>query len=173
MPNDDEGIVRPSNIRSKPRETPMVAYLYQLSGHAVLHFASSNHAWHESSCNTVPRDVRIGICLVIAEAAACEKINATPRQMLQSASPATASSRNAALSVSTTRDEVLNALKSNMKVADDFNKLSLSSGCTVPVDTERVLKQAALNCAEVYFDDEEKQGLLMLAATMAEFSISS
>ena len=40
-------------------------------------------------------------------------------------------------------------------------------------DTERVLKQAALNCAEKHFDDEEKQGLPMLAARMAEISISS
>ena len=39
--------------------------------------------------------------------------------------------------------------------------------------TERVLKQAALNCAERYFDDKEKQGMPMLAATTAEFSISS
>ena len=47
--------------------------------------------------------------------------------------------------------------------------------CTVPVDTDRVLKQAPLNCAEKYFDDEEKHGLPMLAAmaTIAEFSISS
>ena len=106
---------------------------------------------------------------------ACEKINATPRQILQSASPATAASVNTALSVSTTRDEVLNALKLNLKVADDFNKPSLSSGYTVPVDTEGVLKQAALKCAEKYFDDEEKQGpgLPMLADMTAEFSISS
>ena len=55
---------------------------------------------------------------------------------------------------------------------DDSKKLSLSSGYTVPVDTERVLKQAALNCAETYFDDEEKQRLPMLVATMAEFSIT-
>ena len=36
-----------------------------------------------------------------------------------------------------------------------------------------MIKQAALNCAEKYFDDEEKQGLPILAAMMAEFSISS
>ena len=51
-------------------------------------------------------------------------------QIPQSASPATAASINTALSVSTTHDEVLNALKSNLKVAGDSNKLSLSSGCT-------------------------------------------
>ena len=106
-------------------------------------------------------------------ATACKKSKATPMQILQSASPATAASIKTALSVLMTHDKVLNALKLNLKVADDFNKLSLSSGYTVPINTDRVLKQAALNCAEKYFDDEEKQGLLMLAATMVEFSISS
>ena len=51
--------------------------------------------------------------------------------------------------------------------------VGLSSECTVPVHAESVLKQAALACAEKYFDDEEEQGLPMLAATTAEFSISS
>ena len=37
----------------------------------------------------------------------------------------------------------------------------------------KVLKQADLNCADKCFDVEEKQGLPMLAATMAESSISS
>jgi len=104
---------------------------------------------------------------------ACKKIKVTPRQILQSASSAIAASINTALSVSTTCDEVLNALKLNLKVAADFHKLSLSSWYTVPVDTENVLKQAALNCAEKYIHDEDKQGLPVLAATMAEFSISS
>ena len=109
-----------------------------------------------------PTPVRAGLFTT-----ACEKNKATPRQILQSASPATAALINTTLSVSTTRDEVLNALKLNLKVADDFNKRSFSSGYTVPVDTGSVLKQAALNCAEKYFDDEEKQGLPMPAATMA------
>ena len=57
-----------------------------------------------------------------------------------------------------TRDEVLNALKTNLKVADGLtNKLSLSSGCTVPVGTERVLKQADLTCAEKYCDDDSRE----------------
>ena len=77
--------------------------------------------------------------------------------------------------MSTTRDEVLSTLKTNLKAAGDYNKLSLSSGYTqsAPAGTERVLKQAALNvhCAEKYFDDEEKQGLSMLAATIAELII--
>ena len=60
-----------------------------------------------------------------------------------------------------------------MTIADTYNKLSLSSGYTVPVEAEQVIKQAALNCAENYFDDEEKQGLPILTALMAEFSISS
>ena len=62
---------------------------------------------------------------------------------------------------STTRTEVAAALKLNLITADAYNKLSLSSGYTVPVEEERVIKQAALNsyCAEKYFDDEEKQGL--------------
>ena len=51
VPNEDEGIVRPSNIHSKPHETPSetptMVYLYQLSVHAVLHFLSTNHAQHD------------------------------------------------------------------------------------------------------------------------------
>jgi hypothetical protein len=45
----------------------------------------------------------------------------------------------------------------------------------VPIDAERVIKQAALNCAEKYFDDEETQGLPgpILMSMMGEFSISS
>ena len=103
---------------------------------------------------------------------ACENVKTTPRQILQLASPATAASANTPLSVSTTRTEVVAALKSNWTIADNHNKSSLSSGYTVPVEAERVIKQAALNCAETYFDDEEKQGLPILTARMAEFSIS-
>ena len=109
--------------------------------------------------------------------AACEKVEATPRQILQLASPATAASINTAPPVSTTRDEVMSALKSKLnlvlKVASDYSILSLCSGYTVPPNTERALKQAALKCAERYFDDAEKQGMPILAATMAEFGISS
>ena len=75
--------------------------------------------------------------------------------------------------MSTTHAEVLSALKSNLKVANDYSKLSLSSGYTAPPDAERVLNQTALTCAEKYVDDEEKQRMPMLAATMAKFSISS
>ena len=86
--------------------------------------------------------------------AACEKVKATRRQILQLASPATAASTNTSYttqSVSTTCVEVVAALKANLTTADNFNKFSLSSGYTVPVDAERVIKQAALNCAEKYF----------------------
>ena len=70
---------------------------------------------------------------------------------------------------------MVTALKANLTISDNYNKLSLSSGYTVPVDAERVITQAALNCAEKHFDDEEKQGLPILTSTamMAEFSISS
>ena len=43
----------------------------------------------------------------------------------------------------------------------------------MPIKAERVIKQAALNCAEKYFDDKEKQGLPILNAMMKEFSITS
>ena len=45
----------------------------------------------------------------------------------------------------------------------------------MPIEAERVIKQAALSCAEKYFDDEEKQGLptLELIAMMEEFSMTS
>ena len=49
----------------------------------------------------------------------------------------------------------------------------MSSGYTVPPDTSTQAAQAALSCAEKYFDDEERTGMPLLAATMAEFSISS
>ena len=106
---------------------------------------------------------------------ACEKVKATPRQILRLASPTPAASTNTTQSVSTTRVEVVAALKADLTIADNYNKFSLSSGYTVPVDAERVIKQAAVNCAsaEKYFDDEEKQGLPILTAMMAELSISS
>ena len=46
------------------------------------------------------------------------------------------------------------------------------SGYTVPVEAGKVLKQAALHCAEKYFDDEEEQGIPVLVSGMAEFRIS-
>ena len=84
---------------------------------------------------------------------ACEnlKVKATPRQILQLASPATAASTNTTQSVSATRSEVVAALKSNLTIANNCKKFSPSSGYTIPVDAERVIKQAALNCAEKCF----------------------
>ena len=70
--------------------------------------------------------------------AAREKVKATMRQILQLASPATAASINIAPSVSTmTNDGVLDALKSKLKMADDYSKLSLSCGYTAPPDTDQ------------------------------------
>ena len=67
------------------------------------------------------------------------------------------------------------ALKANLSIADNYNKFSLPSarGCTVPVEAERVIKQAASNCAEKYFDVEEKQGLPIPNAMTAEFNMTS
>ena len=65
------------------------------------------------------------------------------------------------------------ALKLNLTTANNYNKLPISSGYTVPVESERVIKQAALTSAEKHFDDKEKQGLPTLTAMMAEFSIQS
>ena len=103
----------------------------------------------------------------------CEKVKATPRQFLQLASPTPAASTNTTPPEPATRVEAVAALKANLTIADNYNKFSLSSGYTVPVEAERVIKQAALNCAEKYFDDEEKQGLPIRNAVMEEFSISS
>ena len=75
--------------------------------------------------------------------------------------------------MSTARVEVAAALKGNNTIADNYNKFSLSSGQTVSVEAERVIKQAALNCAEKYFDDEEKQGLPILNDMMEGFSTIS
>ena len=50
---------------------------------------------------------------------ACEKAKAAPRQVLQLASPATAASTNMTSSVSTTRTDVIAALKSNLTIADN------------------------------------------------------
>lgn len=80
--------------------------------------------------------------------AACEKVKATPRQILQLASPATAASTSdPSLFQRLALRSLVAALKSNLTIADNYNKLSLSSGytCTVPVEAERAMKQAALN----------------------------
>lgn len=50
---------------------------------------------------------------------------------------------------------------------------STASGCTAPVEAGRANNQAALDCAEKYFDGEEKQGMPIPNAMMADFSITS
>ena len=76
-------------------------------------------------------------------------------------------------SVSSDRAGVLAAIDSNLQEADDVTQLSLSSGFTVPVEAERVLKPAALSCAAKYFDDDEKEGLALLTAMLQKFNIST
>ena len=76
--------------------------------------------------------------------AACGKVRIiTPRQLLQD----TPQQASTATSVSSDRDGVLTAVKTSLTSADKATKLLLSSGFTVPVEAERVLKQAALACA--------------------------
>ena len=41
----------------------------------------------------------------------------------------------------------------------------------MPADAKRETEQGTLNCADKCFGDEEKQGLLILTAMMAGFSI--
>ena len=109
---------------------------------------------NKKAASLPPTPVKAGLFTV-----ACEKVKATPRQFLQFTLPTPAALTNTTPSVSTTRVEVVAALKANLTTADNYTKFSLSNGYTVPVEAERVIKQAALNCAEKYFDDEEKPGL--------------
>ena len=101
--------------------------------------------------------------------AACEKARLTPRQML-APSPVQASPPT---SVSSDRAGVLAAFDSSLKEADQVTQLSLSSGFTVPIKAERVLKPAAMSCATKYFDDDEKEGLVLLTAMLQKFNIST
>ena len=50
--------------------------------------------------------------------------------------------------------------------ADQVTQLSLSSGFTVPIEAEQVLKPAAMSCATKYFGDDEKEGLALLTAML-------
>ena len=43
----------------------------------------------------------------------------------------------------------------------------------MPVEAERVLKQAALTCATKYFKDVSKEGLALLTAMLQKFSINT
>ena len=93
----------------------------------------------------------------------------TPRQIL-APSPLQGST---ATSVSSDRAGVLAAIDSNLQEADDVTQLSLASGFTVPVEAERVLKPAALSCAAKYFDDDEKEGIILLTAMLQKFNTST
>ena len=67
---------------------------------------------------------------------------------------------------------MLSALKSNLTVADDNSKSSLSSGCTASIGAEQALKRAALSWAETCVGNKTNQALPMLAAAMADVNIS-
>ena len=74
-------------------------------------------------------------------------------------------------SVSSDCAGVLAAIDSGLNEADQVTQLS--SGFTVPIEAERVLKPAAAswNCSAKYFDDDEKEGLDFLTAMPRKFSI--
>ena len=65
------------------------------------------------------------------------------------------------------------AIETSLTSADKATKLSLSSGFTVPVEAERVLKQAALTCATKYFEDDPKEGIAQLTALLQKFGINT
>ena len=100
----------------------------------------------------------------------CEKMRiVTPLQLLQD-SPHQASTTT---SVSTDRAGVLAAVEQSLTNADKATKLSLSSGFTVPVEAERVLKHAALTCATKYFEDDPKESIAHLTALLQKFGINT
>ena len=68
--------------------------------------------------------------------------------------------------------EVLAAIETSLTSADQATKLSLSSGFTVPVEAERVLKQAALTCATKYFEDDPKEAIAQLTALLQKLGIN-
>ena len=81
--------------------------------------------------------------------AVCEKVKATKADCATRIPSHSSLGEHmySSISVSTTRTELklVAALKSNLTTADNYNKLSLSSGYTVPTDAERVIKQAAVD----------------------------
>ena len=76
-------------------------------------------------------------------------------------------------SVSSDRAGVLAAIETSLMSADKATQLSLSSGFTVPVQAERVLKQAALTCATKYFEENSKEELALLTAVLQKFIINT
>ena len=108
---------------------------------------------------------------------AASKVRLTPRQIL-APSPKQAST---AASVSSDCPGVLAAIvhiDSSASEADRVTHLSLSSGCTVPIEAERVRKPAAMSCTcatkyFAYFDDDDKEGLTLLTDMLQKFSMST
>ena len=43
----------------------------------------------------------------------------------------------------------------------------------MPVEAERVMKQATLTCAAKYFEDEPKEGIAQLTALLQRFGINT
>ena len=76
-----------------------------------------------STLPPAPANCKAGLHSSLCQALcrACEKVKATPRHILQLASPATAASPNTTQSVSTTRAEVVASLKANLTIADNYN----------------------------------------------------
>ena len=65
------------------------------------------------------------------------------------------------------------AVETSLTSADKATKLSLLSRFTVPVEAERVLKQAALICATKYSEDDPKEGIAQLTALLQKFGINT
>ena len=100
----------------------------------------------------------------------CKRVRiVTPRQLLQE-SPQQALTTT---SVSTDRAGVQAAVELSLTNADNATKNSLSSGFTVPVEAERVVKHAALTCATKYFEDDPKESIAQLTALLQKFGINT
>ena len=76
-------------------------------------------------------------------------------------------------SVSSDRAGVLAAIETSLMSADKATQLSLSSGFTVPVQAERVLKQAALTCATKYLEDNSKEEMALLTSILQKLIINT
>ena len=79
-------------------------------------------ASNKKATSLPPTPVKAGLFTV-----ACEKVKATPRHILQLASPTPAASTTTTPSVSTTRVELVAALKANLTTADNYSKINAAS----------------------------------------------
>ena len=114
-----------------------------------------------------PTPVKTGLFIV-----ACKKVRiVTPRQLRDIVLHDSPQQASTTTSVSSDRAGVLAAIDTSLTSADKATKLLLSSGSTVPVEAERVLKQAALARATKYFEDDSKEGLALLTAMLQKFSM--